>query len=160
MNRIWTGDKKGNIVHILRITLDIRESSDIPLKKITIPESLTFEMTIIKSRRQSFEKVGLFVTCKDTIFAQAVTSGFYFNTLTTPPGSQIICVQNVVPIGFLLLRSNWLGCINDGSENDSKTSLVVMVTFRSIAGTKRTFDWNSGIFLMFIRRIHIQYPRY
>ena len=68
---LLTGDKKGTIVHIPRITTDTSGSTDMPflLKQLQFPVRLAFAMTINKLQGQSFDRVGLIVQKKDTLFS-------------------------------------------------------------------------------------------
>jgi ATP-dependent DNA helicase PIF1 len=98
---ILTGDKKGEIVHVPRITTDSKTDPDMPfvLKRLQFPIRLAFAMTINKAQGQTFENVGLLLNQKDAIFLHGQLY-VGLSRSTSKSGIKIEspfkCVQNIV----------------------------------------------------------------
>lgn len=87
---ILTGDKKGDIVHIPRITTTSKNDPDMPflLKRLQFPVRLAFAMTINKSQGQTFDKVGLIIQGNNAIFSHGQLY-VAFSRCTTKAGIKI-----------------------------------------------------------------------
>ncbi|XP_072153727.1 ATP-dependent DNA helicase pif1-like [Bemisia tabaci] len=68
---ILTGEKKGKIVSLPKITLNTKEQTNLPfvLNRKQFPVRLAFAMTISKSQGQSFDRVGIFIDKERPMFA-------------------------------------------------------------------------------------------
>lgn len=60
---VLTGENKGKIVALPKITLDTKEETNLPfvLNRKQFPVRLAFAMTISESQGQSFDRVGIFI---------------------------------------------------------------------------------------------------